>query len=82
MATIDTTTIVSVEEIKVPPAVVEIGEWTERTREELRRKIKKNNKKGEKLRSKWDSMPKKLKLTPFIVVDQQTTVVAAQPASS
>lgn len=73
---------VMIEEIKVPPQVAEIGEWTERERERLRLKIKKLNKKKDKLDNKWNNMPKRFKLVPFIAVLDQQQVVVAQPPSN
>lgn len=78
----DVSTMV-VEEIKVPPQVIETGEWTERKREKLRLKIKKLNKKKGKLDKAWEEMPKKFKFVPLItVVDVQQQVVVAQPPAN
>lgn len=71
-------TSVSLTEVRVPADAGEIGEWTEKKREQLRSKIEKNARKLEKLRKEYNKIPKKK-----LVIDVQTTsVVAAQAPSS
>lgn len=84
MASTDTTTIITMEEIKVPKEVVRLGDWIDRDRKNLRRKIKKTERKRDKLNQRLAEMPDiKKKLVPFTtVVDiQQQTVVAQAPSN-
>lgn len=85
MGTVTEVVTTTIEEIKVPKEVVKIGDWIERDRKELRRKIKKTDRKKEKLVQRLAEMPElKGKLVPFTVVDvqvQQTVVVAPPPSN-
>ena len=63
----------------VPADAAEIGDWTEKRRQQLRSKIDKKARKLEKLRKEYNKIPKK----KLVIVDVQTNAVAAaQPPSS